>query len=414
MKMTPFGALISAEEARRRLLAAATPVRRTEKIALLRAVGRVSAEEVRAPRPIPSFWRASWDGYAMRASDTRAASRRAPRWLKLVGELHAEESLGRPLAPGECVAVATGAPLPRGTDCVEIFERVKVKDGQVGLTAPVPRWNCLAEPGEDMAKGERLVSSGQELTPALLGALGATGRDEVRVFERPVVVLVPNGNELVPPGQPLPPGRIYEFNNVTLSALVEACGGLALALPPVPDDPWALQGTLEGALRSADLVISAGGSSVGERDYLPTVFPKVGRLLFHGIKVRPGKPTLAAQAGSKLLLGMPGHPASCLSNGLWLLLPLLRKFGHLPGPGWIEVPAVWGEDLDSPADDFARVVPVRLQGGRTFSTYHRSSSITSFTRTEGFVMLAPGKTRPRKGSPANVRRLLPPLGRPWT
>ncbi len=410
MKMTPIGPMVSAEEARDRLLKAAVPVRRTESIPLGHAVGRVAARTVRAPRPVPDFLRATWDGYAFRAEDARGATRRAPARLTIVGELHAEETLGRRLRRGECVAIATGAALPTGADTVQLFEEVQVEDGALLLSAPVPRGNGLAEPGEDIRRGQVVLRPGEVLTPARLGAVGATGASSVEVYARPAVALVPNGNELVPPGEPLTAGRIHEFNNFTLSAVVAACGALPLALSPVPDDAPVLQGTLEGALRQADLVIATGGSSVGERDLLPVLFPLLGKMIFRGIRVRPGKPTLAARAGGKLLLGMPGHPTSCLSNAFWLLVPLLRKLASLPGDGFHREEAVLAGACSPPTPGFTSIVPVRLEGGRAYPTFHGSSAITSLTEANGYLWMGPNARPLPRGARAIFHRLPPPLG----
>ncbi len=410
MKMTALERLISVEEARRRLLQAIRPVRRTESIPLAQAVGRVASRPVRAPRPIPSFLRATWDGYAFRAADVKGASRSAPRSLRIVGELHAEERLTRPIRAGECVAIATGAALPSGADTVELFENVTLGEGEVTLTSPVGRGNGLAEPGEDIRRGQRLLERGDVLTPARIGAVGATGADSVEVFARPTVVLVPNGNELVPPGGALAPGRIHEFNNFTLGALVSASGGIALPLPPVQDDPALIQGTLEGALRYADLVLVTGGSSVGERDFLPTIFPRMGRLLFHGIKVRPGKPTLAATVDQKVMIGMPGHPTSCLSNGFWLLLPAIRKLASLPGDGTTLERARLRVDHEGPTSGFASVVPLRVEDGWATPTYRGSSAITSLTTANGYTLLLPRQGKVRRGAEVLVHRFPFPLG----
>jgi molybdopterin molybdotransferase len=409
MRMTRLEGLVPMPEALRRLLDAVEPVHRTEEVPLANAVGRVAARSVRAPRPIPAFRRATWDGYAFRSRDTTGASPRAPVRLRVVGELHAEESLRHKLGRGECAAVATGAPLPPGADTVEMFEEVRERPGAIELTHRVPAGQSLAEPGEDIRQGAVLLREGDVLTPARLGAVGATGARTQRVFVRPTVALVPNGNELASPGTRLRAGQIHEFNNVTLGALVQASGGIPLPLPPVPDDPITIEGVLEGALRQADLVIATGGSSVGERDHLPTIFPRLGTLLFHGIRVRPGKPTLAAKVGNKVLLGMPGHPTSCLSNGFWLLLPALRRLAGLPGDGTEPVEARLSVGAEGAGGGFATIVPVELRGGRARPTFHGSASITSLTSADGFVVLPAGLARLRAGASVVVRRFPVPL-----
>ncbi|MGI0156034.1 MAG: molybdopterin-binding protein, partial [Thermoplasmata archaeon] len=229
-------------------------------------------------------------------------------------------------------------------------------------------------------------------------------------FARPVVTRLPNGNELTAPGGKDAPGRIYESNNATLASVVLAAGGVPRPLPPLPDDPVRIERAIRRALRSSDLVLATGGSSVGERDHLPRILPKVGRLLFHGIAVRAGKPTLAVSAGEKLVVGMPGHPTSCLINMYWLVLPVLRKLAHRPGPGWVEGTAVLGSDAVAPTPGLSTVVPLEFRDGRAFTTYRGSSVISSLSGATGYAMLPPGRRRVRAGTSIRVYRLDPPLG----
>lgn len=407
MRMTPFGKLISPEEARRRLLGAVRPVTDREVLPLMGAVGRVAARTVVAPRAVPAFRRATWDGYAVRAVDVKSASKRTPVRLRLVGEIHAEERAERPIRRGECAAVATGAPLPSGSDAVEIFEDVEVDGPEIVFHKPLRAGVHLAEPGEDVRRGQVLVRDGDLLTPARLGALGSTGMTDVDVYVRPLIALVPNGNELVAPGLPLGPGQIHEFNNVTLAALVQAAGGEAFPLPPVGDEEPVLQEVLDGAASEADMVLSTGGSSVGERDLLPRILPRLGHLLFHGISVRPGKPTLAAAVRGKVIIGLPGHPTSCLSNAYWLLWPALEKLAHRPPSTWPSVRARLAEAVEAPHAGFTTVVPLRIEKGWAHPTFHGSSAITSLTGVSGFLLLSPKRPALRRG--AEVEVTLPPF-----
>ena len=409
MKMEPITGLIGAEEALHRLLREIEPVDRFEVVPLSHALGRVAAEEVRAPRPVPAFRRATWDGYAVRSRDLKAASPKHPVPLRLVGEIHAEESYPHPLGSGETVAIATGAPLPIRADAVVLFEEVKVHGAEVLFRHPADPGESVAQPGEDFRQGERILSPGEFLTPPRLGALGAVGRRTVRVRARPKVALVPNGNELLPPGAPLTPGKIHEFNNFTLGALIEAAGGIPILYPPVPDDPPRIREVLEEALRRADLVIATGGSSVGERDFLPRIFPSLGRMLFRGIRVRPGKPTLAAKVRGKVLLGMPGHPTSCLSNGYWLLWPVLRKLAGLTGTGMGRTEARLSRPYEPPTEGFTAILPVRLERGWAIPTYRGSSAIHSLTGAHGYAVVRPGRRELPRGSRLVVHLFPPPL-----
>ncbi|MGB7123524.1 MAG: molybdopterin molybdotransferase MoeA [Thermoplasmata archaeon] len=408
--MHAFGRLIDVEVARRRLLSAARPVGRTEFVRVEEGFDRIAASSYRAPRPVPGFERATWDGYALRSRDTREASPRRPVELRVVGEVFAEQAFPGRVGPGQTVAIATGGALPRGTDAIVIFEEVDRRGKRIRVARPVPVGDRFSRPGHDFPRGRRLVRSGEALTATGLATLAACGIPRVRVFARPVVAIVPNGNELLSPGARERPGMIYESNNASLSAVVTAAGGIARPLAPLPDDAARIEAALRRALRTADLVLATGGSSVGERDHLPRILPKLGRLLFHGIAVRAGKPTLAARVGDKLVVGMPGHPTSCLVNMYWLMLPVLRKLAHRPGPGWTEGTAILGGDAARPTPGLSTVVPLEFRDGRAFSTYRGSSVITSLSGATGYALLPPGRRTVPAGTALRVYRLDPPLG----
>lgn len=410
MRMRPVGPLVPWETARARLVDSAEPPRRTERLALTEAVGRVAAREVRAARPVPPFDRATWDGYALRSVDSIAATSARARELRVVGEVFAEGGYRRPIRSGECVAIATGGALPPGADAVIRFEDVTLRHGRIAVRQRVGPGERLAARGEDVARSAVVVASGRTLAPADLGALALTGARAVEVWSRPVVTILPNGNELVAPGGRLVRGRIYEGNNATLAALVEAAGGVARPLAPVPDDPQRIEAAVRRALRTSDLVVVTGGSSVGERDHLPRIFPNLGRMLFRGIAIRPGRPTLAVRVGRKVVLGMPGHPTSCLSNGLWLLLPLLRSLAHRSAS---EEQATWVRLSASPGlppSELATVIPLALQGSRARPTFHDSSAISSLGGANAYAIWPAGRPLPERGDRLLAYRLPPPIG----
>ncbi len=407
-----FGRLTSAEAARRRLLAAVRPIARVESIGVAEAGGRVAARPVRAARSVPPFDRAGWDGYAVRSRDAREATARTPVGLRVVGEVFAERPFPGRVGAGEAVAIATGGAIPAGADAVEIFENVRREGGRVRLDRPVRRGARIALAGDDFPKGTGLVRRGELLGPAAVGAIAACGIDRVEVYARPIVAIVPNGNELRAPGARLRDGEIFESNNAALSAFVAASGGVPRPRAPVPDDPRRLERALREALRTSDLVLATGGSSVGERDHLPRIFPRLGELLFHGVAVRPGKPTLAARCRTTLLLGLPGHPTSCLMNMQWMVLPVLRKLARLPGPGWTERTVRLRGAAMAPTPGFATVVPLRVEGDNATPTFRGSSAVTSLRGATAFAMLPPGRTRARAGARLRACVLDPPLGTP--
>jgi molybdopterin molybdotransferase len=410
MEMHAFGRLTSVSVARRRLLGAAHPLDRVEELPVEEGFQRVAAETVRAPFPVPSFPRTTWDGYALRSADTRGAKKNRPVSLRIVGEVFAEQAFPGRLGPGEAVAIATGGAIPDGADAVVIFEEVEREGETLWVPREIPVGDRISRPGHDFPKGSTLVRAGTELSATELGTLAACGIPRVKVFARPVVAILPNGNELLAPGSLPRPGMIFESNNATIAAVVTAAGGVPHPAPPLPDDPERIERAIRDALEHADLVLATGGSSVGERDHLPRILPRVGRLLFHGIAVRAGKPTLAARTDHKLVVGLPGHPTSCLANMYWLVLPAIRRIAHRSGPGWREGWAVLGSDAVAPSPGLATIVPLRFERGRAYSTFRGSSIITSLSGATAFALLPPGRRVVRAGQRIRVYHLIPPLG----
>jgi molybdenum cofactor synthesis domain-containing protein len=410
MKMRPFGRLLPLATAQRRTWAAIVPVRAKESVALSEGLGRVAAADVRAPRDVPEFARATWDGYALRSRDTAGASGLTPVSLPVVGEVFAEGRYERGLRPGQAVAIATGGALPKGADTVAIFEEAPLLRGTITLDRPRRPGERVAIPGDDFRKGTLLLRRGAVLDAAGLGALGAVGRSTALVLRRPTVGLLPNGNELLPLGAPRRRGAIYEINNLTLGAVVTAAGGVPRPMPPLADDEAGLTRAIRRGIAENDLLVVTGGSSVGEHDFLPTIFPKIGRLLFHGIAVRPGKPTLAAVVGGKLVLGMPGHPTSCLANGFWLLLPAVRRLAGLPGPGWTNGPVRLVGEVPVPNRELSTVVPLHVEGGQGRPTFRDSSAITSLAGANAFLILPPRSPPIAPGSTVDAHLLAAPLG----
>ncbi len=410
--MRPFGKLVSIDVAMRRILAVARPVARTESVPLTESLGRVSAEAFRAPFPVPQCDRATWDGYAFRSASTRGATSRHPARFRIVGEVFADRGYNRPLGTGETVAIAAGGRLPPGADTMAIFEEVGLHDQEVAVSRYIRAGNRIAGMAADFRRGQVLVRRNDALDPATVGSLGAAGQTEVRVFACPRVSILPNGNELVVPGHPIHGDQIYETNNLTIGAIILANGAIPVPHSPLPDDADQIEAAVRQALTESDLVLLTGGSSVGEHDYAPEVLPRVGRVLFHGIAVRPGKPTIAAVTGGRLVLGMPGHPTSALANSFWLLGPLLRRLGRLPGPGWVEGSCRLARSGDHPSRDLSVVLALRVVDGWGYPSYHGSHAVTGLRGVNAFAILPPGSKALRRGQRLAVHLLPEPVGAP--
>ena len=292
--MRPFTSTISIDEALRRARAAVVAVERTERVSLREAAGRVAAEDVTARADVPPFDRAAMDGYAVVAIDTREATTTSPRSLRRTGVTFAGHAPHAGIAAGECVEIATGAPLPPGADAVVMVERTTREGGRVLVREPARPGQHVGRRANDLAAGDAVVSRGDWLSPARVGALAAAGVPDVLVFARPLVALASTGDELVLPGQPLGEGRIHDVNRFTLPAVIGAHGADTRLLPTVGDSAGAVHAALDAA-GGADLVVFTGGSSVGDRDLVALVVAERGDILFHGVSMKPGKPTMLAR-----------------------------------------------------------------------------------------------------------------------
>jgi molybdenum cofactor synthesis domain-containing protein len=380
----PFTSTIPIDEARRRLQAGVRPITRTERVPTARGSGRVAASPVAATGFVPPFSRSAMDGYAVVAADTTGVSDASPRVLHLGERIYTGHPPTRPVVSGTCAEIATGAPLPEGADAVVMVEDTTPAGADlVAVRAQVTSGQNIGRRGADISPGDLVVRTGDLLNPSRIGALAAVGCDRVEVFARPRVAILSTGNEVVEPGQPLAPGQIYDVNRFTLGAVVEAHGGLAEPHPPARDTLEALERALD-ACAGADVVIFSGGSSVGERDLLIDLVGRRGEVIFHGIAVRPGKPTIFATVDGVPFFGMPGNPTSCLSNAYILLAPFLRATARLPLYAPRTVRATLGQRIVSQAGRH-QFYTVRLRDEVALPAFKGSGDITSLSRADGYI-----------------------------
>jgi molybdopterin molybdotransferase len=312
-----FKRLTRLETARERLLDRTDPIERVESVGLVGAAGRVLAEPVDAERDVPHYSRAAMDGFAVRAADTFDASRRSPAVLRR------DETL----SSGTATRVHTGSELPDGADAVVMVEHTETVGSEIEVLDPVADGENVAPVGEDVRAEKRLYEPGHRLRPSDLGLLKSVGIDEVAIHERPTVGVVPTGEELV---QREPePGEVVETNGLTTSQYVERWGGKATYRDVVTDDRAALRAAIERDL-TKDIVVTTGGSSVGERDLVPEIVDDLGVVLVHGIGCKPGHPAGFGVVADTPVLMLPGYPVACIVAAVQLLRPALRQAGHRP------------------------------------------------------------------------------------
>jgi molybdopterin molybdotransferase len=374
---------ISLDDALARLLDAAKPIARIERVSLRDANARVIAQPAASTLDVPPFDRAAMDGFAVVAADTHGADRAAPATLHVVDTIHTGEVSSRQLSSGECAEISTGAPLPPGADAVVMVEDT-TRSGELVqiMKAAAPHQHVSAR-GCDIRTGQTLVASGDVLNPSRIGALAAVGVAEVQVYARPRVAIVSTGNEIVEPGQPLNPGQIYDINRYTLTSIIEAHGGVAIPYPSVGDRLEDLAAAIS-ATADDDLLILSGGTSMGERDLVQDLLRERGEIIFHGIAVKPGKPTMFGRIEGRPVLGMPGNPTSCLSNAYILLVPFLRRVARLPEhqPQILTLP-LSRRIASTPGRH--QFFTVRIAAGTAVPAFKASGDITSMSHADGYI-----------------------------
>jgi molybdenum cofactor synthesis domain-containing protein len=399
--MRPIRDTIPLDEALALLRQAAVPVDRVERIVISDASGRVSSAEVIARADVPPFDRAAMDGYAVIAADTFGAGRSAARALRCIGTVYTGETGHTAVSSGECIEIATGAPVPPGADAVVMVEETERVGDEVRILTPVYPRQHLTRRGADMIAGQTLVERGTLLNPSRVGALAACGIGDVEVFARPRVAIVSTGNELVDPGAPLAPGQIYDINKYTLAAIVHEHGGHAITHESAGDTLEDLGRAVDEAA-AEDIIVFSGGSSVGERDLVLDLIAARGEVLFHGIAVKPGKPTALGRIGGKPVLGMPGYPTSCLSNGYLFLAPLLRMTARLPPHEPRTIAARLSQRVVSTTGRH-QFYTVRIEDGEAIPAFKQSGDITSMSQADGYFEIPAQTDIVEKGEIVQVK-----------
>lgn len=291
----------------------------TERLALARTHGRVLAQDVIADLPLPAFDNSAMDGYALRHADLGVAETR----LRLVGEQFAGASLDLRIGTGQCTRITTGAPMPAGADTVVMKENTRVEGEDVIVVVPPRPGQHVRRAGEDVQAGETVLEAGQLLSPARVALAASLGSAELEVSQRPTVAVFATGDELVEPGLPLLPGQIYNSNRELLMGLLRADGLEPSAWPTLPDEPARLVSMLRDAASSFDLVVTCGAVSAGEKDHIPELVQRHGRMHFWKVRMRPGMPLLFGEMDRAAFLGLPGNPVSVLATWLALGRPLV-------------------------------------------------------------------------------------------
>ncbi len=315
-------ALLSVDAARNKILQALRSVQEVETIPVQHALGRVLAAAVVSPVNVPSHTNSAMDGYAFRGEDLPQSGEAV---FTLIGKSFAGHPFSGTVGKGECVRIMTGATLPPGADTVIMQEQVRAEGDEVVVSAGHKAGEHVRHAGEDIRKGAVVLEPGRQLRPADLGLIASLGIGDVTVTRRLRVAFFSTGDELCSIGEPLGEGQIYDSNRYTLHGMLQQAGVETIDLGVVPDDPAQLRQVLLDASAQADVVITSGGVSVGEADYIKDLLEELGQIDFWKIAMKPGKPLTFGRLGDAWFLGLPGNPVSVMVTFIQFVRPALQK-----------------------------------------------------------------------------------------
>lgn len=356
---------------------------------LREALGLVCREPVVASDDVPPFASSAMDGYAIRAADTRGASSASPVVLRLIEDLPAGTAPTLAVEPGTAAKIMTGAPVPSGADAIVPWEDTEARDGAVAVMAEFAPRKHVRPRGEDVAAGTEVIAPGTLLGPVYLGVLASLGRADVLATPRPRVAVLSTGDELAEPGAPLQPGQIYESNAVLLGALLEANGASVGASALIGDDPEEIAAWLKRAAAEHDLIVTTGGASVGEHDWLRDVLMREGELRLWRVAIKPGKPIAFGAIAGTPVFALPGNPGSAFVGVHVFVAPAVRVLAGRDASPSAGTRRLARSVKGSPTRTlFCRV---RLDGDLAVPLPAQSSVVLSnLLPTEAFAIVPPG------------------------
>jgi molybdopterin molybdotransferase len=422
-----------------RILLEALPDRgsSTEKIMTTESLGRVTAENVRAPHPLPEFSRSAMDGYAVRARDTFGVTESQPGYLTLVGEVPMGDAVSFKVTNGKCALIHTGGMIPEGADAVIMHEYTQIiqnyngiqgkiqhsvkpkrenENSEIELVRAVAVGENILYGGEDVVENQIVLRAGVRVRPAEIGGCMALGILKLRVATKPKIGIISSGDEVIYPGQKPRPGQIRDVNSYSLAAFVTKAGGEPTLYGIVPDNLEMMKSIAAKAYEECEAVVITAGSSVSARDTTAEAIDSLGTpgVLVHGVNVRPGKPTILGVCGGKAVIGLPGNPVSALVIAGLFVVPVIEKLLglKLPPPR----PSVFARLLVNIASQAGREdwIAVKIEENQKWEKGHedshyiaepifgKSNLIFSFTKADGLIRIPPDATGISSGEMVEV------------
>ena len=390
--------LISVDDAITRILEPVSAIKQSELVDIENALGRVLAEDVCSSINVPGYDNSAMDGYAIRSADCEK-----PGSQLLVAQRIPAGQVGQPLEAGTAARIFTGAPIPANADSVVMQEHCELKEDQVIINKPVKMGQHIRRAGEDISQGGAVLKTGHQLRPQELGLLASVGLAKVPVTKKLKVATFFTGDEIVEPGNELADGQIYNSNKYTIKGLLQTTGCEIIDLGIVPDTLEATLEVLKQAASEADLVVTSGGVSVGEEDYVRIALEQLGELKMWRIAMKPGKPVAYGKVGNAIFMGLPGNPVSTFVTFLLFVKPLILKLQGADKYFPTRMPVI--ADFDWPSlkrQEYLRVRLIESDKGLLATLYpHQGSGVlSSACWADGLVEAATGKEI-KKGDSVN-------------
>ena len=406
--------LITVDKALELLLRHA-PFKIPEEIALPleESYGYILSGDIVSPEDLPSFSRTTVDGFAVNAADTFGATEGMPAYLNIKGEIKMGDRPQFVLNKGEAAKISTGGMLPQGADAALMFEHTQqVDEKMIEALRPVSPGEHVIQAGEDAKTGETILRKGRRLRPQDIGALAGLGIATVRVYKKPKVSIISTGDEIVPVDRPVNPGQVRDINSYTLSGLISGAGGVPERTGIFKDEYEIIRNVVRDSLKDSQMVLISGGSSVGAKDMTAKIIDDLGEpgVLFHGVSLKPGKPTIGGIVNGIPIFGLPGHPAAVsVCFGLFIM-PVLEILSGLAGPGFEKkkrtiMAKVTKNFSSSPGKEEHVGVKLEEKNGEIWASplLGKSGLITTLTQADGTAVIPLRKTGVREGEFVEVR-----------
>jgi molybdopterin molybdotransferase len=394
-----FLTLVPPSRARELLLSQVQYKGDVDLVGISESIGRISAEDILAPHPLPQFPRSTVDGYAVRAKDTFGASESSPAYITIIDEVTMGSQPQHQVGSGEASSIHTGGMIPVGSDAVVMVENTQIaRDKEIEIYRSVSTGENVISVGEDVVQGQLVLPKGKLIRPSEVGGLAALGISSLRVAKKMKVGIISTGDEVVPIEDDVQLGQVRDVNSHTLAGLVNTSGAVSILYGIIQDNFDDLIAVARKALDECDLLLITAGSSASSRDMTAKVINDLGKpgVLVHGINTRPGKPTILGLCGGKAVIGLPGNPVSALINGMLFVVPLLDKLtGKLSSAPNPSIKATLTVNLASQAgrEDWQ---PIKLipgeQGWMADPVFGKSNLIFSLSFSDGLVCIRPDET----------------------